>query len=585
MTGTGTKADPYIVETWPEITQTVVQNDVYIQLGHDIDCKELGAITVTTESGYGVYNMNCAELNGMGYAIKNAYFLNCSSIFGGVRCNTIKNLKFKNIYLSNSTLFVFRSDHPMYYILPTFIDCDFSIEAARGGTVFFDITTHLYAAVFRRCSFYVYGADEHCMFMRRSSFADDRMPMLLDDCVVELRGIFETILSAQLVNTYVFGEVTVSYADDPNYNHCIRVYNTGSYGYYTSEFMKSNSIIDLTVHNNTGEQLYAYIDSRYYYDNNGDSHYEVDSLFVNTEVLENFAYSATGGASAFKRCTTSQIHNETYLRGQGFNAETLINDRYITKESLTCEWYGPNSEEKAYIDTGVKNSSNVKIMSEFEFSEAKGSFAIGAYDSEGYGVAHGTGNGQNIDDIESIQVNIGANSYTYGLVGTKFHCYTPGTTWWGTQNEFPMIINGQNYGGTKRYGMDGRIYHVSIWDSNTTLIRDYYPAYDNVTHEYGMYDKVTQTFHGSDTDLPFNSGDEMPFKFVDGVIIHALSSRLHRLGAFAGSGSLVRVTIPPTVKKIGRYAFRNTQLQKVKIASDCTYYDTSFPRGCVIEHY
>lgn len=585
MTGTGTKADPYVVETWPEVTQAIVQNDVYIQLGHDIDCKELGAITVTTKSGYGVYDMNCAELNGMGYAIKNAYFLNCSSIFGGVRCNTIKNLKFKNIYLSNSSLFIFRSDHPMYYILPTFIDCDFSVEAVRGGVLFRSITTHLYAAVFRKCSFYMYGADERCGFMGRNNFADDRLPILLDECVVELRGIFEIILSAQLVNTYVFGEVTVSYADDPEHIHCIRVYNKGSYGYYTSEFMRSNSIIDLIVHNDTGEQLYAYIDSDTYRDDSGDYHYEIDSLFVNTEALENFAYSATGGASEFKRCTTSQIHDETYLRGQGFNAETLINDRYITKGSLTCEWYGPNSEEKAYIDTGVKNSSNVKIMSEFEFSEAKASFAIGAYDSEGYGVAHGTGNGQNIDDIESIQVNIGANSYTYGLVGTKFHCYTPGTTWWACQSEQNIIINGQNYGGIKRYGMSGEIYHITIEDDNSNLIRNYIPAYDTVGQIHGMYDTANNVFYGSATAVPFPGTEPAPFKIVDGVIIHALSSRLHRLGAFAGSGSLVRVTIPPTVKKIGRYAFRNTQLQKVKIASDCTYYDTSFPSGCVIEHY
>ena len=49
-------------------------------------------------------------------------------------------------------------------------------------------------------------------------------------------------------------------------------------------------------------------------------------------------------------------------------------------------------------------------------------------------------NGQNIDDLETIRVNI-SGDYYYGLVGTKFHCYTPGTTWWGTQTEFPMIIN------------------------------------------------------------------------------------------------------------------------------------------------
>ncbi|MDE5558973.1 MAG: leucine-rich repeat domain-containing protein [Ruminococcus sp.] len=56
-------------------------------------------------------------------------------------------------------------------------------------------------------------------------------------------------------------------------------------------------------------------------------------------------------------------------------------------------------------------------------------------------------------------------------------------------------------------------------------------------------------------------------------------------GAFMNAVNLEYVRIPETVRKIGRYAFANTALQKVKISSECEYYKTSFPENCEIEFY
>lgn len=66
---------------------------------------------------------------------------------------------------------------------------------------------------------------------------------------------------------------------------------------------------------------------------------------------------------------------------------------------------------------------------------------------------------------------------------------------------------------------------------------------------------------------------------------HELLPEVPLLGAFANATNLRTVRIPETVKTIGRYAFRNTQLTSVTIASDCEYYDTSFPDGCIINFY
>lgn len=55
------------------------------------------------------------------------------------------------------------------------------------------------------------------------------------------------------------------------------------------------------------------------------------------------------------------------------------------------------------------------------------------------------------------------------------------------------------------------------------------------------------------------------------------------LGAFANANNLSLVRIPNTVKSIGENSFTFTKLTSVQIASDCEYYDTSFPEGCIVK--
>jgi hypothetical protein len=70
-----------------------------------------------------------------------------------------------------------------------------------------------------------------------------------------------------------------------------------------------------------------------------------------------------------------------------------------------------------------------------------------------------------------------------------------------------------------------------------------------------------------------------------GVLTQELLTETIDFGAFANARNLRQVSIPKSCKKIGRYAFRNTQLSSVTIASDCVYYNTSFPDGCVVNFY
>ena len=61
-----------------------------------------------------------------------------------------------------------------------------------------------------------------------------------------------------------------------------------------------------------------------------------------------------------------------------------------------------------------------------------------------------------------------------------------------------------------------------------------------------------------------------------------LNCDTRKIGAFAYLTNLTSITIPQSVKSIGKYAFYKTGLTSVTLADDCTYYSTSFPENCVV---
>lgn len=579
MTGTGTKADPYIVFTWDDLTTAIVQNDVYIELGGDIDGKALGDINIQSK-----YTMNFKELDGKEHSIKNFTFTG-HDVFEGVKSNTIKNLKFKRVTTKgNVALFVFDATSDTYYTLPTFVNCDFSAACVNSGSLINIWTTLGYTAVFRKCSFYTYLNDG--WFTDVSELSYDRYPIILDECTVELRGTAHdgTFFSAQLINTHVFGEVTVDYASDPSYHHIIRVQNAGCYAYYTTEFMKANSIIDLVVNNNTGNDLYLYVDGKSYTDDNDDTHYVVESLFVNVTFLQNVTFTSTLASATVKQCTSAQITSEDYLRTNGFVAETLINDRYLTKESLTCERYATGG---AYIDTGLTNVRYRKTLVQWEYSSIDVERWVAGGVRVNYGgVMHGSQDGIALYDgtYGDNSMNIRSN-FSYGIVGTKLESMSTGGGSDSYQTDYNFIINGRNLDGTAMRGIGGKIYSVKIWETDSTPLRNYIPVYDTTEHKYGMYDTVNNTFYGSASDVQFPGAEPLPFKFENGKLHHIKMEALLRLGAFINCTHLTEVRIPDSVTSIGPYSFYNTGLRKVRIPSGCTYCDTSFPEDCEIEFY
>ena len=56
-------------------------------------------------------------------------------------------------------------------------------------------------------------------------------------------------------------------------------------------------------------------------------------------------------------------------------------------------------------------------------------------------------------------------------------------------------------------------------------------------------------------------------------------------GAFSHMPNLVKAKIPESVKFIEDYTFYESNLEKVKIARDCVFFEHTFPPDCVIEYY
>lgn len=75
------------------------------------------------------------------------------------------------------------------------------------------------------------------------------------------------------------------------------------------------------------------------------------------------------------------------------------------------------------------------------------------------------------------------------------------------------------------------------------------------------------------------------WEIVNGALTNADIPSANPIGAFCNCVSLSAVSIPRSVKKIGRFSFKNTRLANVIIARDCEYYSTSFPDGCAVNFY
>lgn len=275
-----------------------------------------------------------------------------------------------------------------------------------------------------------------------------------------------------------------------------------------------------------------------------------------------------------------------------------------------------------YIDTGVIGSSSITVEIVFQ--------RHGTYSSWGHIIGATTAD-------TSVNMIFGIHEwYEYllkrgrGDIMTAYYTFSEGLMYTVNFNTSALIINGTtvktfdsqtfttnlnlylfctNFGGTPNALLPScRLYSCKIWD-NGTLIRDFVPVINN--GEIGLWDNANNTMYTNDGTGEFTvptwyvdesgalTNDDIPellpqmeqpypdaaWRIDDEQLTNGLLPDNALVGAFANATQLRKVSIPRSVKKIGEYAFRNTQLSSVVIARDCVYYSTSFPDNCIINFY
>jgi len=98
ITGSGTRADPYVVTTWDELASKVSETGVYIKIGNDIDLNNEYPEGLT--SGLTV---NCAQIDGDGKTVKNLYLQSGALITCSGRNSTWKNAELLYLKIGNGS--------------------------------------------------------------------------------------------------------------------------------------------------------------------------------------------------------------------------------------------------------------------------------------------------------------------------------------------------------------------------------------------------------------------------------------------------------------------------------------------------
>lgn len=92
MTGTGTQNDPYIVDAWSDFVTAIGTSGVYVKVADDT----VWDMNSIAPEGIDRINCTCAELDGNGAVIKNAYI---PDYYVLSLSNTVKNLQIENFLL------------------------------------------------------------------------------------------------------------------------------------------------------------------------------------------------------------------------------------------------------------------------------------------------------------------------------------------------------------------------------------------------------------------------------------------------------------------------------------------------------
>lgn len=191
MTGTGTAADPYVVDNWADFVTAVGSSGAYVELDSDID--------MNTELPDGVQSavqVACTQVNGNGHSIRNLYCNKAINVFDSSNSIPFENINFLDLYYNPGGAYGIFD----YIILR---HCKVS-GLIYGGYLFARGASNTSYRHAYGCSFNLDG-DDYSPLIGGGNYPQIRM----ENCNIELHGNSNRIV-AYLYNCPVTGSIKVA---------------------------------------------------------------------------------------------------------------------------------------------------------------------------------------------------------------------------------------------------------------------------------------------------------------------------------------------------------------------------------------
>lgn len=296
MTGTGTQADPYIVDTWSDFVTAVGTSGAYVEIVPDTvwDMNDISPEGVTI-------NWNCTSLQGNGAVIARPTILEGSMLNIGGSCQNIENIRMEKAIVNNGNFISYGQSSNTVTIKNSFIsvvlyDSIFENHYKTGDTNFTIDTSII--------SITGYGDS----FMQANSTSNNyNQRLVMINSRLELGGEYPTASPptdnrhglVRLVNSKISGQDGNPIGICPFSILILSAYNaSGSNRRYRS----TTSTINCRVGSNTSILAAA------------NASYKLDKIVINSTFVEE---GATIDSSAIM-VTDEEMQDPEYLASKGF---------------------------------------------------------------------------------------------------------------------------------------------------------------------------------------------------------------------------------------------------------------------------
>lgn len=286
------------------------------------------------------------------------------------------------------------------------------------------------------------------------------------------------------------------------------------------------------------------IDLRVEAEDNWTASFNGTKLLVETDLLSNVTTSGT-----FIACTLLEKNDSTFLASHGFSLGDVLTD-FSWSDFLAslnkAGWWDDNAN---YVDCPYSVDSNKFTITVTDLPSEK------------------TTNTEPYLDWQPATVYFTAEPYQkYKLV---FDAVLPNEA----APRYSVYSDGVGDNDHRRSGVGEETIIESFNDTSQFSL------------QIGVRNQTDNPISGTYTIDNLAIYKHSSWEIVNGVLTNIDIPSADPIGAFCNCASLSVISIPRSVKKIGRFAFRNTSLTSVVIAQDCEYYPTSFPDGCTINFY